>query len=741
MPATRSEKDKSAILAEAKQRHTRAMAWESTARARGIEDEKFAEGDSDNLYQWPDDIRQGRIDGDRPMLTLNQVRQLCLDILNDARQSKVAISIKPTGEGATLKSAEVYEGVVRHIEYQSNAGAAYQHGLRFAVHSGIGWWRVVSDYAGDDTFDQDLFIRRVKDPNSIILDPDIKEFDGSDAMFGFVFTDMPRDEFDRAYPKWKGRVGDVTLGGETWFKEGSVRVAEYFRRVPAGDFLWAWPDLESDPSGQTMTTALESELEKGLVTALKRMAGAQRRAVKSLKVEWFKLVGDEIAEEREWLGIYIPLIRCVGEETVIQGQYDRKGHVRAIKDAQRMFNYNASGAVEYGALQNKAPYITPADAIEGMETFWDNANRENYPYLPWNHVDDQGQPIPPPQRQAPPTGAPIYMQGMMDAAEQMRMVSGQYQSDLGAPSNERSGVAIMQRQRQGDNATYHYLDHQAAAIRFTGKILIDLIPKYYDTRRVRKIMAEDGTENEVVIDPNAPKPLQERKTGADAVETIFNPNVGKYDVVADVGPAFATRRQEAFNAYTQILAQNPDLTAIIGDLALRFADFPGAEEAAQRLKRMVPKQALEDGPSPDVLALQQQIEAMQNLVKQLAGKLADKTMDALSAQEKNAISAYDSITKRVTAIKEHLAADPEGLAKLVMEVIEEADATSAHGALGPGLTIDAPAPLEAAQAQQAPGAPGQPQGPSAQGPEAAPEPTVAEEGVAPIADPGGPPVA
>lgn len=738
MAKKRNAEEARKIIAEAKRRFTRCEKWESTARARFIDDIKFCEGDSDNLYQWPEDIR-GRMEAEtRAMLTINKTKQHCFDIMNDARQSRVAIKIRPTGGGASFESAQVYMGVIRHIEYVSNAAVAYQTGLNFAVRGGIGYWRILTDYANEDSFDQEIFIRRVKDPLTIYLDPDINEYDGSDARFGFVFTAIDREEYDELHPEMKGRTTD-TLGPHTWVGDNKVKVAEYFRRVQVKDRLIAYQDPD-DPEGKAMKVARASDLPSQLVKLLDKLPTTQTRPITSHKVEWFKLTGDEITEEREWLGAYIPIIRCIGEETIIDGQLDRKGHTRALKDPQRMFNYNASGSVEFGALQSKTPFTGPADAIEGYEEVWNNANTQNPAFLPWNHRDDDGEPIPAPQRQTPPLGAPVYMEGMNAAAEWMRMVSGQYQADMGAPSNERSGVAIQARQRQGDNATYHFLDHESIAIRNTGKQLVDLIPKIYDTERVLKIVDPDGgEERQIRIDPNAKEALQTLDKTRDEVAAIFNPSVGKYEVEADVGPAFATARQEGFNAFSQLLGQNSELVAVIGDLWMKMADFPGAEEAALRLKRMVPAQALEDGPSPDVMAAQQQIEALQNLVKQLAEKLANKTADQRADQEKNAISAYDAQTKRLAALKDALNTNPERLVELVRQVIEEAELTSGLG-LGPALQPD---PLPGEQPAAPPQPPAPPQlGPGQMDPNMMAEPNASPDdmGAGPAPGPGMGPV-
>lgn len=693
----RSEREKDKILREAKDRFKRCQAWESKARTLFEDDLKFVEGDSDNGYQWPDEVRTARDEAFAPCLTINKTKQHCLDVMNDARQSRVAISIKPTGGEATFESAQVLEGIVRYIEYQSRANAAYQHALSFSVRAGWGYCRLVTDYAGDDTFDQEIFIRRVPDPLTVYLDPDINEFDGSDAKFGFVFTDMPRDEFERAYPQYKDMQalpGNTALGNAGgWVTKDKVRVAEYFRCVPQADRLIAY----QDPETQVTTIAPASKMDKALLAAVIDVPTTMVRNTILTKVEHFMIVGDEVAEEKVWLGRYIPLARCIGEETVIDGVLDRKGLTRCLKDPQRMFNYNAAAFVQYGALQTKSPWLASAEAIEGNTEMWANANKQAFATMIYNAFDSEGNPVPKPERIQPPTGAPVFYEGMNQAAEQMRMVSGQYQADMGAPSNERSGAAITARQRQGDNATFHYLDHQSSMIAHIGRMILDLIPHVWDTPRIAKLKAENGEEQDVHIDPNAPEHFTREQLDDEKYKMVLNPNLAKYGVQAEVGPAYATKRQEAFSAYTQILAQNKDLTALIGDIAMRFADFPGAEEAAQRLRRMVPPQALGEGDAPDVMALKGQIGQMQQVVEALTQKLADKAGAHQNDQEKNAVAAYDSQTKRISALKEALGIDPDGLMHLVRVVVDEAIATS--GGIAPAVDAETP-PIEPAQPPQ-----------------------------------------
>lgn len=671
----RSETDKKKILREAKSRFKRAEEWEAKARILWLSDVKFCEGDSDNLWQWPEEVRQPREEDTRPMLTINKTRQHVLDVLNDARQSRVAIKIVPTGGQATYDSAQAYMGVVRAIEYQSNAEAAYQHALKHAMQGGWGYWRVLTEYVSNDTFDKKIVIRRVQDPLMVYLDPDINEADGSDANWGFVAVKMPREEFKVKHPKYKDMRASTEFGAQSWVDENHVIVAEYWRRVQKPDKLLAY----MNPVTGKKVMGRYSQIPKHLRAMILADENTQSRDIFDFGIEWFKLVGDEIAEELEWEGIYVPLVRVIGEETIIDNVLDRKGHVRALKDPQRMFNYNASGFVEHGALQTKVPYVTPAAAIEENQADWEEANTRNFAVLTYNHRDDDGDIIPPPQRAEAPKPSALYIEGMNASAEWLRMASGQYQADMGAPSNERSGAAITARQRQGDIATYHYLDHQSLAIRFTGKILIDLIPKIYDTARVLKYKGEDGTEQEIHLDPEQPQAVQTEKLDESSERTIFNPTVGEYDVESDVGPSFQTKRQDAWAAYTQILAQNKELTSVIGDLALQFADFPGADEAARRLKRMVPAQALDESGDPQIAALKQQISQAEQFIQMLSQKLKDKTGDTTAKHDKNSIDAYRAQSDRLGVLKEALGLDKQGLLVLVREVLEEAQATSAGG--------------------------------------------------------------
>jgi hypothetical protein len=642
-----AEKTKT-IIARAHDRFSSCVAWESEFRQKFKDDIRFTFADPDNQEQWNASVRAARQLAGQPMVTINKTHTHWLHVVNFGKENKPAIKISATGNESTYESAQVFEQVVRRIEYISNAQQAYKKGMEFQVAGGMGYWRIVSDYVDDDSFDQDLFIREVQDPLSIYMDPMMKKTDGSDARFAFVFDDMPREKAEKKYPK-AGAKATMGEGELAWNRKDTIRVAEYYERDEETEWLYA---IETD-DGDTMLTRESSMPVEGrpLLEQALNQGKAQRRRVPKWTVRWYLIVGDEIVDKSVWLGKYIPIIRVPGEEIVIEGRLDRKGLTRYLKDSQRAYNYNASAALEYGALQSKQPWTAPGEAIEGYENYWATANTQNHAYLPYNHADEQGNPIPPPQRTQPPVSAPVFMEGMQAAEHQMMMASGQYESTFSEQGNEVSGISIEQRQKQGQRVTFNYHDAIADAIRFTGVQLIDLIPKYYDTRRVLLITDEEsGEESQIQIDPDQKKSVQMSEDQGEAkVRAIFNPKIGRYNVIAKAGPSFDTRREQAFDAQTQLLSAQPALAQVIGDLYMSNADFPSADKLAERMRNWIKttNPGVLGEVDPQVQKLQEQLQQATQLLQRQHQMLEDKSVEQQLQQKRVDIDGLNHLALRM----------------------------------------------------------------------------------------------
>lgn len=696
------------LLEEMRAKFDRAQDYEATARSRHMEDYKFAMGDSENGYQWPVEVKKNR-DVDRtPTLTINSTRQFCLNIINECRQFKSAIKIDPVGDTASYDGAQVMTGIIRHIENASRAENVYDVANERQVYGGWGYWRVITQYVDQNSLDQELRIAPIKDPMSVLLDPDAQQKDKSDMNFAFIFENVPKDQFDFRYPKYKDLIGNNYVGDLIgWNDQNYVRVCEYYYRKSVSFELVVYVDPRS---GQVKSARKDEINDEDLWKELLAIPTARTRKVDTYEVEWYKVAGDVIVDRRTkatgnlWKGTTIPLVKIFGEEVIIEGKFDCKGHVRYLKDPNRMYNYWSSGAVTQVALQTKIPWKAPARAIENFEEYWKTANTSNHSILPWNDLDEEGHPIAAPERVNPPIMSAAYLQGMQVAREELRMASGQYHEDMGQETNAQSGIAIQQRVRQSNLSTQHFIENQAVGLAYTGRILVEMIPHIYDTKRIIRILGETGDKLEVMLDPTAEKEYVKDKAADQAkAQIIFNPGFGKYSVVVEAGPNYATRRQEAFNALAQILQGNPQLIQMVGDLLFRAADFPMADEVAERLKRAVPPYLLGEGPNPESLQVQQELAATKQALASLVDKAADLEREKRQTEQLREIEKYraqaNEQERDILRSVEEFRAETDRIKVLLGQISPEQIAQIVMQTVMPALGIQLP------DAQNAPTAP------------------------------------
>jgi hypothetical protein len=656
----KQKSSESNVLATARSRLDMAIAALSESREDEIDDLKFYAGSPDNHWQWPADVLatrgavQGQTINARPCLTINKLPQHVRQVTNDQRQNRPSGKVIPADDHADIEVAEIFNGMVRHIEYISDADVAYDTACENQVSYGEGYIRILTEYCDENTFDQDIKIGRVRNSFSVYMDPTIQDPTGADAKWCFVTEDIARADYERMYPDSAPITTLQTLGvGDQnlsqWLTEDTIRVADYYYLDYDRATLNLYPGN---------VTAFEGTPED---KQLKEIYGKPKRSRESdrVKIKYCKINGYEILEERDWAGKYIPVVRIVGNEFEVDGRLYVSGLVRNAKDAQRMYNYWVSQEAEMLALAPKAPFIGYGGQFEGYENQWKTANTNNWPYLEVNPdvTDGAGSMLPLPQRAQPPMASSGLLQAKSGASEDIKSTTGQYNASLGMGSNERSGKAILARQREGDVGTYHYGDNLARGVRHIVRQLVDLIPKIYDTQRVARIIGMDGETKMVKIDPSQEEPVKKIMQDDIVIDKIYNPNVGKYDVVVATGPGYATKRQEALEAMAQLLQGNPSLWAVAGDLFVKNMDWPGAQEMAKRFAKTIDPKLMEDGDKPPELqAAEQQIQAMGQELDQLHQMLQNvgKSMEAQDMERKNfeaEIKAYQAETQRISAVQ------------------------------------------------------------------------------------------
>ena len=674
---TSTPDEQSDTLATMRHRFQMAMSAYSESREDELDDLRFMAGSPDNQWQWPADVLatrgsvQGQTINARPCLTINKLPQHVKQVTNEQRQNRPSGKVIPADDKGDVEVAEIFEGMVRHIEYMSDADVVYDTACENQVTYGEGYFRILTEFCYDDSFDQDIRLGRIRNAFSVYMDPMIQDPAGCDAEWCFISQDMEKDEYERQFPNaapitsiMSQGVGDDSLS--QWLNENTIRIVEYFYHTHTPTKLNLYPGNQS-----FYANSLEDKNMKQM--GLKPI---KTRTVDVKKVMWMKTNGYEVLEEREWAGKWIPVIRVIGNEFEVDGRIYVSGLVRNAKDAQRMYNYWVSQEAEMLALAPKAPFIGYGGQFEGYEQQWKTANTTNWPYLEVNPdvTDGMGSTLPLPQRAPPPLAQTGLIQAKMGASDDIKSTTGQYDSSLGATSNERSGKAILARERQGDVGTFHYGDNLTKAIRYATRQLIDLIPKIYDTERIARIVGVDGEVSMVKLNPEQPEPVKKivDQQGI-VIEKVYNPSVGIYDVVATTGPGYMTKRQEALEAMAQILQGNPELWKVAGDLFVKNMDWPGAQEMAKRLEKTIdPKLISDTDEDPALQAAQQQIQAMGQEMEQMHTMLQNvgKSIEMQDLERKDfeaQIKMFDAETKRLSAVQASMS--PEQIQDIVMGTV------------------------------------------------------------------------
>jgi hypothetical protein len=552
------------------------------------EDVAFLDGEG----QWTHEAKEIR-GTDRPMLTINKLPAHIDQAIGEARQNRISTHVVATSNvgneemttraGKQMSRADAFGAIIRDVEQQTTAEDAYDTALETVYAGGVGYWIVGTEYVDDDVFEQRICVDRVIDPTLVVPDPSATKADRSDMNWCFVLDWMQRKEFDSRYP---GMFPAGDLNNEflapwvNWFRQTDdhVSVAEYWRRIPVQR------EILLLSNGTVMDATAQKEIVgEVLATGLKVV---QSREVRSHKVEWYRIGGTRILEGPvEFPCRWIPVVTVVGKELAVAGRIKTRGMVRHAKDAQRAYNYWRTAMTESAALQPKAPYIAAAEQVEDHLNQWEKANSENSAVLLYSAIPN----VPPPQRDRPPEIAPAFVQETISADNDIKAtVGGSTSTTVGQPdASKQSGVAIAElRQTQSTN-TFTFTDNLKRAIRHTGRIFVDMIPRIYDTRRVLRLLHEDESEDFLELFA----PVIDEETNKEVL--INDLSGGRLGVYVKVGPSFATQRQAALAGVFAFLERDPEAAPLVRDLIAGNLDFPGAKMLADRLRKTIPEELLE----------------------------------------------------------------------------------------------------------------------------------------------------
>ncbi len=573
------------FMATARKRFAAAADDERELRAKFVADLKLSSPDGDD--QWDPQIKQQREMAGRPAMAFPRCHTFVQQVSNEARQNKPQVKFAPRLDADT-DTAEVYEGLARFIQYESNAQVAYETAIEYSSGGSFGYYRFLTEYIDDDEDEekdeQELKIVPVMDPLTVygILVPACFN---RKPRFAFVIEEIPKDEFKAEYGETEMASLSWEMAGakaEGWVGSDTVRIAEYW-----------W---------------IEETKVKG-----------KRRPKKTVK--FCKINGLEILPDTEtvWAGSEIPILPVLGKQMIIEGKPRLSSVVRSQKSAQQLLNYSKTRIAETLSNAPIAPYMVAVGQIpSGQENNWAALNRNPTPYLLYNVVDAAGRPVPPPQRdvQEPPIQALSAF--VAQEIDDMKATTGIYDASLGAKGNETSAKAIGARQESANLTTMHFLDNLERSFKQAGKIIEEMIPKIYDTEREVEILGQDEKSKVVIINAEH----QDENGKSHHYKIAGN----RCPLIVTMGRAYDSKRQETVDFMTQIIQTVPTMVPILGDIMLRNSDMAGSEEAAERLHKMLPAQ-LQDKDEPLPPHAQATIAQMQQQMQVMHGQLAQFTLE------------------------------------------------------------------------------------------------------------------
>lgn len=611
----------------------------------------------DQQGQWEPYWWQANVN--RPRYTLDLTTPIIDQLMGEIAQSSFDIRISPAGGDATKKTALVYEGLVRNIENLSDAQDVYRNACRQALMGGFAAWRVVNKYVNGNSFDQDLMVEPIGNPiDRVWFDPAAERQDKSDARWCVVLHAIAVDEYKEKWPEGSGAS----------VSEGRAANAYYYRAdvVVVGEILYCkdFPDELILASNGSTYSLEEFEKNKADLERLGVVEMKRRKTVRKRCYSRFFDGQDWLQDEEETPFESIPVVPIYMNYYVFEDKNIYFGPVMRLMDPQRIFNYSVSREIEEGALAPRPKYWMTRKQATGNEKQLATMNTNADPVQFYTH--DPDVPGPPMQQ-----GGAKINEGLRVISENMRQLIGQvggmFAANMGDNPGLQSGVAIDALQNKGDNGTVKYSKSFEYAITQTGKLIVQSIPRVYDTPRQKRLIYDDGTAEVQTINDEIMDPM----TGQ--VVVMNDLSKGTYDVVCKAGPSFRNKQEETTQVMLELAKVDPSILQIGGDLFLKNLNTPVSEQLAERKRAQMLQQGLippeqmtdeekqqmqakqgEQPPDPAMVLAQAEMTKAQAEMMNAENKRMELELEAQKAgmsaqydQGKLAVDSYNAESKRM----------------------------------------------------------------------------------------------
>jgi len=617
MPETQNDANEK-LLKRIKQRYRYGVDKWRKNREEGQKNMRYVSGDP-----WDEEDKIAR--KGRPTVCPDELTQYVNQVVNTARQNERGIKIDPAGDQATEELAEYRENRIRAIEYACNAQQVYISGLQSAVERNLGFWKVSRVYVSDTSDEQEIVILPVMNPDSVIIDPDYKELDGSDIKWGFELERMPVEDFEDEYPNAKIQSFAASDFGEDanyWYDGKTILIASYWE--------------------------VKQTLKEGTNT---------KRKVYQRTIRQYVTNGLEILKEGAVQpGPYIPIVPVFGKEIWVDNGSGSERQLLSLvslaRDPQKSLAYVMSSMLENCGQIPKASFVGYKGQFESDEEAWKTMNQVYHPFLQADPVIDgaTGQLLPLPQRtpltpdfQAYSIGTDICRRAIMSAMGLQALPSAAQRQ------NQKSGVAMEKIESQQAIGSYHLIDNYERAIALTGRIVNHWLSATDVGETQRPIRERDGNHKLVSINTDSVVTIDDHDYHFPIAD-----DQGRYQVTVSSGPSFESQRAEGSD-FANTLVSNiqglplaPQQAAQILALVIRLKQLgPLGDQMADIISPQKGNQAQQVGQMQQQMGqMQQQFQQMQAELQKL---MLEKQGKVIETQGKMQIAKMQEDTKLAVA--------------------------------------------------------------------------------------------
>ncbi len=520
-----------------------------------------------------------------------------------------------------LQTMKVIEAHLRAIFSDSmNDSLPYQV-FSDLFYGGFSVIRVFREWASSMSFEQNIHIERAFSPTLCFFDPLARKSHKGDGRFAGSQYAMSAQEFTDVYGskniggmkfiRSQSAVGDLNWSYKSQ-SEDIVIVADYAEK------RWKEEKIVKLSNGQSMTDKkyqkfLEEWNAKETLELPPQPTGRTRKADIST-IHNFVICETGILDHEETDLEYFETVFVDGNSKMIFENDQESQFTKPLclhsQGVQKLMTFTGQSLANEIENRVQSKYMSPIAAINpDYDEAWKNPQKADM--LLYNHVDPQNPstPLPPPQIiNQPPI--PMELLNTIRLCEEMsNMILGTFSPGSDLKRADESGIAVARLSMLSNQSIMPYVIGYINSVNHIGKMIIDLIPKTYQSPRSLPVMSAEGQREYIAI--NSPS----------GISMDYDPTF--LEVVIDARTSFALQKEISLNAVTRLMSASEGFAAFINQQGLMTLidnlDIRGLEQLKVAAQQYVEQQQQQQQQAQEQQqAQQQQQEQMQALSAQMA---------------------------------------------------------------------------------------------------------------------------